>query len=128
MVGEAVVVSEGGIRLFNPSSKYNLPGFFHHLNLYISPSSPSVPFVDISLEIKQSPGAVDITTKNRKPRKDFPTQGELNMRVKAGEIKANANRKSNNSDNFSGALNLINVNRGKEAEPIGMFYCCCYSS
>lgn len=71
------------------------------------------------LEPRQSPGFVDITVKNRK-RKIFPTQGPLNMKIRGSEVKANEKRQGSFGDNFGGHLNLININKGADAEPIGM--------
>lgn len=51
--------------------------------------------------------------------KEFPTQGRLNMKIKGSEIKANE-RNNPKADNFTGKLNLININKGKDAEAIGM--------
>lgn len=58
---------------------------------------------------------------SRAPRnKEFPTQGRLNMKIKGSEVKANENRNNGKADIFTGTLNLININKGKDAEAIGM--------
>jgi hypothetical protein len=77
-----------------------------------------------SLEPRQSPGFVDITVKNRK-RKVFPTQGRLNMKIRGSEVKANEKRQGSFGDNFGGTLNLININKGADAEPIGTALLAC---
>jgi len=93
MLGDAVTISEAGMSLFNPQSKYNIP------------------------ETK-SVGPIVQTKPVRKSRTNFPTQGELNVKIKGSEVKANAKRQGPKVDNFTGVLNLINLNRGKDAEPI----------
>jgi hypothetical protein len=42
------------------------------------------------------------------------------MKIRGSEVKANEHRQGSFGDNFGGRLNLININKGADAEPIGM--------
>jgi len=92
-IGEEITISEAGMALFNPESKYVLPDVRR-----IGDLCPVKPV--------------------RARRTNFPTQGQLNLRIKCSEVKANENRKLPKADNFTGTLNFININKGKDAEAI----------
>jgi hypothetical protein len=54
----------------------------------------------------------------RKARTNFPTQGNLKLKIMSEELQANE-RCRDGVDIFSGALNLLNLDK---LEPLGIFF------